>query len=147
MAGGAVRLWSAAWPGGAVIGVANGVLREVTYGRRVSEAAAHRLSGLTGIGAFAAYFAALHRRWPIPTGGEAWAIGGIWLGLTILFEFGFGRAVAKQSWRELLADYDVVHGRTWPFVLAWIAAGPAATRRLDGPCASLSAVRRHRAGR
>jgi hypothetical protein len=25
----------------------------------------------------------------------------IWLALTVVFEFGFGRAVAKQSWEEL----------------------------------------------
>jgi hypothetical protein len=58
-----------------------------------------------------------------------------WLALTVAFEFGFGRLVAKQSWDELLADYDVAEGRTWPFVLAWIAAGPAAVRALRGPAA------------
>ena len=45
-------------------------------------------------------------------------VGAAWLSLTVAFEFGFGRAVAKQSWEELLADYNVSQGRTWPFVLA-----------------------------
>jgi hypothetical protein len=58
------------------------------------------------------------------------AVGAQWLALTVAFEFGFGRLVARQSWDELLADYDVRAGRTWPFVLAWIAAGPEVTRRL-----------------
>jgi hypothetical protein len=57
-------------------------------------------------------------------------VGAAWLGLTIGFEFGFGRLVAKQSWERLLADYDVSAGRTWPLVLAWLAAGPEVTRRL-----------------
>ena len=30
----------------------------------------------------------------------------------------------------LIADYNVAQGRTWPFVLAWIAAGPAVTQKL-----------------
>ena len=36
----------------------------------------------------------------------------MWLGLTLAFEFGFGRLVAKQSWEQLLADYNVAAGRT-----------------------------------
>jgi hypothetical protein len=126
-----IRRWTVAWVGGAVIGIANGVLREATYGRRVSESSAHRLSGATGVLAFAAYFAALQRRWPLPTAHAAWTVGRRWLVLTVAFELGFGRAVAGQSWRELLADYDLAHGRTWPLVLAWIGVGPAATRALD----------------
>ena len=57
-------------------------------------------------------------------------MGAGWLALTGAFEFAFGRLVAKQSWEDLLADYDVTVGRTWPFVLAWIAAGPAVVRAL-----------------
>src|SRR3954453_953222 len=122
------RRWIAAWAGGATIGVANGVLREATFGRLLGERAAHAASGATAVAAFAGYFSALQRRWPIPSTREALAIGAGWLGMTVAFEFGFGRTVAKQSWEELLADYDLTEGRTWPLVLAWIAAGPAVTR-------------------
>jgi hypothetical protein len=95
-----------------------------------SEWTAHQLSGLTGIGAFAAYFSALQRRWPIPSTREALKIGTSWLLLTVAFEFSFGRLVAKQSWEELGADYNPREGRTWPLVLAWIAVGPAVVRRM-----------------
>lgn len=91
-----VGRWIAAWAGGALIGIANGIAREATYGKRVGEQTAHGLSGLT-----------------------------------VAFEFGFGRLVAKQSWHELLGDYDLRRGRTWPLVLAWIAVGPAVVRRLQ----------------
>jgi hypothetical protein len=124
----ATRRWITAWLGGALIGVANGIVREATYGRRAGEFAAHQISGVTAVAAFAAYFRALDRRWPIPTARDAVAIGAAWLALTVAFEFSFGRLVAKQSWDELLADYDLRHGRTWPLVLAWIAAGPGVTR-------------------
>ena len=124
------RAWLLAWPGGALIGVGNGILREATYGRRVSERPAHQLSGATAIAAFALYFSALEARWPLRDTREAVEVGAGWLALTVAFEFGFGRLVAKQSWEELLSDYDVAEGRTWPLVLAWIAAGPAAVRAL-----------------
>jgi hypothetical protein len=119
------RAWVVAWPGGALIGVANGTLRELTYGKRVSQAAAHQVSGATAVAAFGLYFVALQRRWPLPTRSEALQVGGAWLALTVAFEFSFGRLVARQSWEELLRDYDLAHGRTWPLVLAWIAVGPA----------------------
>jgi hypothetical protein len=124
--------WVAAWGGGAAIGVANGVLREATFAKVLSRRAAHAASGATAIAAFAAYFSILERRWPIPTTGEALTIGAWWFALTVAFEFGFGRAVAKQSWEELFADYNLADGRTWPLVLAWIAFGPAVVRELQG---------------
>lgn len=123
--------WLVAWTGGAVIAIANGVVREATFGRLVRERTAHQLSGLALVSAFAAYFSALQRRWPIPSRSEALRIGGAWLGLTVGFELSFGRRVAKLSWRELLADYNLRRGRTWPLVLAWVAVGPEVTRRLS----------------
>jgi hypothetical protein len=124
--------WVAAWGGGVAIGIANGVLREATFAKVLSPRAAHTASGATAIAAFAGYFSILERRWPIPTTGGALAIGAWWIALTVAFEFGFGRAVAKQSWQELLADYNLADGRTWPLVLAWIAFGPAVVRELRG---------------
>jgi len=38
-------------------------------------------------------------------------VGASWLVMTVGFELGFGRLVAKQSWEELLAGYDVTRGR------------------------------------
>lgn len=123
--------WLAAWPGGALLGVANGVLREATFAKVIGERAAHAASGATAVAAFAGYFSVLQRRWPIPAKGDALKIGGAWLAMTVAFEFGFGRAVAKQSWEELFADYNLAEGRTWPLVLAWIALGPAVVREVQ----------------
>ena len=112
------------------------MLREATYGRRMSEGAAHQVSTLTALGGFTAYFWALQRRWPTRSREEALRIGSAWLALTVMFEFGCGRVVAKQSWENLLTDYNVARGRTWPLVLAWIAAGPAAVRETVRPAVS-----------
>jgi hypothetical protein len=120
-----------AWIGAAAIGIANGILREVTYGKRLDERDANQLSALTAIAAFAAYFWRLHRRWPISGSAEASRIGGAWLTLTVAFEFTFGRLVAKKSWRELAGEYNLAEGRAWPLVLAWLGTGPAVVRRLQ----------------
>jgi hypothetical protein len=133
MTGSVRRRWIAAWLGGALIGVANGVAREATYGKTLSERAAHNVSGITAVTGFAGYFLLLQRRWPIPSVREALTIGASWVGLTVAFEFGFGRVITKQTWEELLADYNVAEGRTWPMVLAWIALGPAGVRHLRPP--------------
>lgn len=120
-----------AWLGGAGIGVANGILREVAYARAVGDRTAHQISGVTAVAGFAAYFGWLQRRWPLRTDRDALRVGGAWLVATVVFEFGFGRLVARQSWQDLLRDYDVRAGRTWPFVLTWLGVGPAVVRRLS----------------
>jgi hypothetical protein len=123
--------WLLAWIGGAAIGVANGTAREATYGHRLDEEASNRVSVLIAVAAFGVYFHLLQRRWPLCGRSEALRIGGAWLGLTVAFEFTFGRLVAKKPWRELIADYNVARGRLWPLVLAWIAIGPEVARRWD----------------
>jgi hypothetical protein len=125
------RRWIAAWAGGAIIGVANGVLREATFAKLLGERQGHAASSATAVAAFAGYFSVLQRRWPIPTNGEALRVGSWWLAMTVAFEFGFGRTVGKQSWEQLLADYNLAKGRTWPLVLAWIALGPAVVRKVQ----------------
>jgi hypothetical protein len=109
----------------AAIAIANGVLREYTYGTVIPELAAHQVSTLTGIlftGAFVGY---LHRRWPLESIAQAWLIGVAWLLLTVLFEFGFGRYVAGHPWGHLLADYDLRQGRVWSLFLLWLLVMPA----------------------
>jgi hypothetical protein len=123
--------WLAAWPGAALIGVANGAIREGTYGRQIDQQTAHRLSGISLAAALGAYFWNLHRRWPIPSGGDAARVGAAWVGLTVAFEFGLGRRVERRSWSEMLAAYNLAKGQTWPLVLAWIGIGPAVVRRLQ----------------
>jgi hypothetical protein len=111
-----------------LIGIANGMLREVAYKDRVGELRAHQLSTGSAIAFFAGYFEWLARRYPLLSTREALEVGTAWLALTVAFEFGFGRGVAHTSMDELLADYDLRKGRLWPLVLAWIVLGPAVVR-------------------
>jgi hypothetical protein len=58
-------------------------------------------------------------------------IGLTWLALTVAFEFLFGHYVAGHSWRALLNDYDLLAGRLWVLVLAWLALAPYLFYRLQ----------------
>ena len=114
----------------AVVAVINGTLRQLVYGRYLSELAAHQLSTVTGILLTGITAWILNRFWPIGSAREAWIIGACWLLMTIAFEFGFGHYVAGHSWSRLFADYNLLEGRVWSLFLAWIAVLPYVTWRL-----------------
>lgn len=116
--------YSLLWFALAIIAIANGVLREQTYGKVLSDLSAHQLSTLTGVifsGLFVYY---IHRTWPIESSGQAWTIGVIWLVATIIFEFGFGHYIVGHSWGHLLNDYNIFQGRVWSLFLVWVLIMP-----------------------
>ncbi|MBU4536299.1 MAG: hypothetical protein KKF16_10960 [Euryarchaeota archaeon] len=51
-------------------------------------------------------------------------IGFMWMILTIIFEFLFGRFVMKNSFSRLLEDYNLTRGRLWIWVLISLLIGP-----------------------
>jgi hypothetical protein len=63
--------------------------------------------------------------------GQALTMGLVWLGMTVAFEFLFGHYVVKRPWSELLNDYNLVAGRVWLVVLAWITLVPYLFYRLQ----------------
>ena len=119
-----------AWFPMVVIAIVNGAIREGTYGKRIPELAAHQLSTLSGIVLFALYTWGLSCMWPLQSGAEAAAVGTVWLVLTLAFEFLFGHYVAGHSWARILADYNILKGRVWVFIPAWVAVAPYVFYRL-----------------
>jgi hypothetical protein len=107
-----------------LIGLFNGVMREATYGKTLTPLRAHQVSTLTGSILFGLYIWGLTLRWGLESAQQALIIGSIWLLLTVLFEFSFGRLVVKHSWSQLLGDYNLLAGRVWILVLIWIAIAP-----------------------
>jgi hypothetical protein len=99
-----------------VVAVCNGAFREFVLVPRLGPGVAHVVSTLilcACIGTVV-YFVI---PWILPrSAGDAVSIGAGWLLLTLAFEFGFGR-LRGRSWVDLLADYDVLHGRIWLLVL------------------------------
>lgn len=120
-----------AWIPLVFIAIVNGALREIYYTSHVGELAAHQLSTVSGIFLFGVYIGLVMRRWPPRTGGASVMIGLIWLALTIIFEFGFGRYVRGLSWSVLLHDYNLLAGRVWVLVLVWVALAPYLFYRLQ----------------
>lgn len=108
----------------AAAAIANGMLRQGTYGRHVSELPAHQISTGTGILITGIIVWIFHRIWPVSSATEAWQIGLGWLAATVVFEFGFGHFVAKHPWRKLFADYNLAKGRVWLLFLIWITVMP-----------------------
>jgi hypothetical protein len=113
-----------AWMPMVFIAIINGAIREGWYGKHLSELQAHQLSTATGVLLFGVYIWGLIRLWRPESVGQALTIGLVWVGMTVAFEFLFGRYVAKRPWRELLHDYNLFAGRVWLVVLVWITIAP-----------------------
>ena len=56
---------------------------------------------------------------------DAWAIGALWVALTLGFEFLGGHFLFGKPWPELLADYNLFAGRIWVLVLVATLMTPA----------------------
>lgn len=116
--------YTIAWFALAVIAIFNGVIREYTYGKWVSQLAAHQISTFTAIILTALFVRFMHQMWPIESSNQAWVIGGVWLVMTILFEFGFGHFVVGHTWSRLFSDYNLLTGHVWVLFLLWVLVVP-----------------------
>ncbi len=114
-------LWWFAFP---FIAIFNATLRELIYKKPLGDLAAHQISTVTGILFFGIIFYFIFKKWKIESVKHAILIGLIWLGLTILFEFGFGHYVMANSWQKLFHDYNLAEGRVWSLFLLWITIAP-----------------------
>ncbi|TDU87908.1 hypothetical protein EV138_1444 [Kribbella voronezhensis] len=123
------RAWTVGWLGAAVLGVANGTVRNLVYQPRLDELAAHQLSTCTLIVLLTLYLVWLDRRWPLPSTATAVRTGAGWAVATLAFEFGLGLGVQHKALSALLADYDITSGRVWVLVPLWMLIGPALIRR------------------
>ena len=119
-----LAIYAACWPGMVLLAILNGTLREKVYGPQVTELLGHQISTVVLIALLGLYLWLLTGFFRIETALQALLIGGVWLILTVAFEFIFGHFVMGHSWETLLRDYNVVRGRVWPLVLIWTAISP-----------------------
>lgn len=115
----------AAWFIMLLVSIANGAARDLTYGKRMSELAAHQLSTVTSVLLLGAVIWLFVRVYPPSSAHHAILIGLAWAALTVAFEFLFFHFVGGRSWSELLAHYNLFKGRVWVVVLLWVAIAPA----------------------
>jgi hypothetical protein len=119
-----------AWFAVPFVAIANGALREMTYGRMLPKDLSHNLSLaplMVGIFAFA-YL--IGQRWPLPSRRAGVQVGVVWLTLTVAFEFGMG-AVTGVSAEDVLAQYNVLRGHLWPLAPLSMAIAPESIRRIQ----------------
>lgn len=100
-----------------VLAVLNGGAREVLINPRIGEQAGHVVSTIV-LCVVIFIVASLALSWIGPrTAKDALWIGLLWVVLTVGFEFLAGHYLFGNSWRTLLADYNLMEGRIWPLVL------------------------------
>ncbi|MEW6671730.1 MAG: hypothetical protein AB1427_08495 [Thermodesulfobacteriota bacterium] len=117
-------IYAAGWGGMAVLAVLNGALRVKVYGPYMQELSAHQLSTFVGIILMGLYIWVFTGFFLPASSRQAFAIGSMWLIMTILFEFGFGRYLMGNPWSRLLHDYNLFKGRLWMLLLIWITIAP-----------------------
>ena len=106
-----------------LIAVINGTARDLWYNKYFEELAARQLSTVTLIILFGIYISIMLKKYPVQSESQAWQIGIIWLVLTLIFEFGFGK-IAGHSWTELFQEYNILKGRIWILIPIWIFFTP-----------------------
>jgi hypothetical protein len=120
----AIGKYLATWFVMLLVSIANGAARDLTYGKYMSELAAHQLSTVTSVLSLGVVTWLFVRFYPPYSAIHAITIGVAWAALTVAFEFLFFHFFGGHSWSELLANYDISEGRVWVVVLLWVAAAP-----------------------
>lgn len=123
-----IAIWSAFIP----IAILNGLFRDKVLVPLVGQRQALSCSGITcSILFFLLTYLTLSWLGPL-TPSRCRLIGMFWLGMTVLFEFLFGRLVAHKPWSELLQAYDMTSGNLWMLVLFVIVMSPYVAARFRG---------------
>ncbi len=116
---------TAVWALILILAILNGALREAVLLPALGKPWGLMLSGVL-LAACIAVVALTFVPRIVRTGAvEPWRIGLLWLVLTLVFEFGFGRLVQGRSWAELLQAYTFADGNLWPLVLLVTAVAPS----------------------
>lgn len=118
------------WVGMILVAIFNGILRGALYEQFLDPLAAHQLSSVTLVLMFFVVTWFTNRRWRIASVRLAVLIGVMWVVLTPIFEFTFGMFVMGHPLEYLLADYNLLAGRTWSLVLASVFLLPLVVHRI-----------------
>jgi hypothetical protein len=120
------------WFGLLVLAIANAGVREALITPSMGASAGRVISTITLCAAILV-LSWLTIGWIRPRSSrDAWAIGGLWFGLTVAFEFLGGHYLFGNPWSRLLEDYNVFRGRVWVLVLLTTALAPLLCARARG---------------
>ena len=110
----------------------HGVLRGLFLVPVVGDLRARQIGVVVGSLIILAVAAATIRWIGVRTRPELLSVGGLWLALTLTFEFLFGRYVAGASWDRLFSDYDPSRGGFLALGMIVLALSPLIAARLRG---------------
>ena len=105
------------------IAVLNGTARDLWYKKYVGELAGRQISTISLLILFAIYLTLILKKYPLQSESQAIYVGILWLFLTLLFEFGFGR-IGGHSWTFLFDEYNILKGRIWILIPIWVTIAP-----------------------
>jgi hypothetical protein len=107
-----------------VIASINGAAREALLIPRIGDVLGRAVSTLA-LSVFIIILTWISIAWITPRSvPQAWAVGVIWVALTLAFEFLAGHYLFHHPWSRLLEDYNVLRGRIWILVLVTTLVSP-----------------------
>ena len=115
----------AVWYVIAVFAHNNRFLRDTYYGPMVGA----RLAHLVGVVLQIAFIYAITYLWLnwlelSLSAVSLWTVGGLWVLLAVLAEPAFYYHSGLSPWREVMKDYNLMHGRLWLLVLVALLYAP-----------------------
>ena len=102
----------------------NGTVRQFAYPSTLGDFAARQVATGVGAAALGVTMWLLLRRWPVSSSRQAWAIGALWAGLTVVFEVALVRG-GGHPWSDVLDQYAIWRGSLWPLLVLWVLVAPA----------------------
>jgi hypothetical protein len=105
------------------IAFANGTFRQFVLLKYMDSLKAHQLSTVILIILCSIYTVLIFPQLSLYNRKQAFAVGLLWMALTVLFEFTLGR-ISNKPWDSLLEDYNICKGHIWPVFLCWLLLMP-----------------------
>lgn len=112
-----------AWLPMILIGMANGILREILMTDRLGDGLAHQISTVTLFVFLGLYIWYILPKTGIRSTRQSWITGSVWLILTVVFELGLGYFTGI-SIPDLLNAYNIFEGNLWAIIPVWVGVAP-----------------------
>jgi hypothetical protein len=122
----------AVWVLFVVLAILNGTLREKLLVPLLGKQLAQPLSGILLSGVIFVVTILVFPLLGLTDSSQCFLVGGLWLLLTVAFEFLFGHFVAGESWTKLLEAYNIFSGNLWILVLITTALAPYLAGKIRG---------------
>jgi hypothetical protein len=107
-----------------LLAVVNGAVRQAWLIPKLGAVTGRLVSTIT-LSALIAVVTWFTIAWIRPqSNGDSYAVGVLWITLTLAFEFLAGHFLFGSPCNELLEDYNLLRGRIWPLVLVTMVVAP-----------------------